>query len=617
MTARNRVVAMVVMTMSLLHAEADVFAQPLNDLKLDRPRLIATADRFAALRERRSQDTVLNEILDQIERRAGVFLDEPVLERKQVGRRLLGVSREAFERITLLAVAFHTTGNPEYARRAEAELLGVAAFSDWNPSHFLDTAEMAAAVGLGYDWLYQELDDDRRQILRTALLDKALVLEETPGVYYWKTRSNNWNAVCFGGMLIGALAIAEDEPEVALRWIASAQRDNPLALHEYAPDGVYPEGPSYWAYGTTYQVLLIETLRSAIGDDLGLAEAPGFIESGGFMTHACGPSGKAYNFADGRSNVVYTPAVLWTARESGRSEWLVPWQRGGWRSVLQDRGRFTAFSALWWLDTAAPDGAATPALSWIGHGKNPVAFFRESWSDPNTMYLGLKGGRANVSHGHMDAGSFVYEANGVRWAIDLGMAPYHPLEAAGVQLWDRNQDSDRWRVYQYRNETHNTLTVNDETMLVTADAAITGFEPFDERNGRGWARVDLTESLGLMVESAEREFVFRTAGHRGIEIKDTLQLVPGAQVAWTLMTAAEVEWLADAKWVQLRQDGKTLSVEFVGEAPGMWVAEPYRIPEGFFGPERPEVTRLQWRGVADEAGRLDLRVVLQPGAVDG
>ncbi len=31
---------------------------------------------------------------------------------------------------------------------------------------------------------------------------------------------------------------------------------------------LYPEGPTYWGYGTTYQVILLAALKSALGDGL-------------------------------------------------------------------------------------------------------------------------------------------------------------------------------------------------------------------------------------------------------------------------------------------------------------------------------------------------------------
>ena len=81
----------------------------------------------------------------------------------------------------------------------------------------------------------------------------------------WVKSKNNWNLVCNAGMVMGALATAEDEPQLAAHYVAQAIASNPRVLKSYAPDGIYPEGPSYWAYGTTSQVMLASSLRSRIG----------------------------------------------------------------------------------------------------------------------------------------------------------------------------------------------------------------------------------------------------------------------------------------------------------------------------------------------------------------
>lgn len=59
----------------------------------------------------------------------------------------------------------------------------------------------------------------------------------------------------------------------------------------------------------------------------------------------------------------------------------------------------------------------------------------------------------------MDAGSFVYEKNGVRWAMDLGMQNYFSLESKGVDLWNQSQEGQRWDVFRLNNMAHNTLTI--------------------------------------------------------------------------------------------------------------------------------------------------------------
>ena len=46
---------------------------------------------------------------------------------------------------------------------------------------------------------------------------------------------------------------------------------------------------------------------------------------------------------------------------------------------------------------------------------------------PDASFLGVKGGMPKYNHGHMDVGSFVFDADGVRWAEDLGSQNYHSI----------------------------------------------------------------------------------------------------------------------------------------------------------------------------------------------
>lgn len=100
---------------------------------------------------------------------------------------------------------------------------------------------------------------------------------------------------------------------------------------------------------------------------------------------------------------------------------------------------------------------------------------RSSWVDPNAIYLGLKGGSPFVTHGHMDAGSFLMEAAGVRWAMDFGAQPYESLESKNIDLWENTQEGTRWKIFRYYNFTHSTLTINNQLQRVDGYAPITGF----------------------------------------------------------------------------------------------------------------------------------------------
>src|SRR5512133_2373514 len=159
--------------------------------------------------------TINSYILDKSED----ILALPPVERILIGRRLLDKSREALKRIYYLSYSYRKTGDTRFLNRAEQEMLAVAGFSDWNPSHFLDVAEMTMAVAIGYDWLYDNLSEQSRDKIRDAIVNKGLNPSLLPENSGWANGSNNWNQVCNAGMVFGALAVYEDQKELAKKII--------------------------------------------------------------------------------------------------------------------------------------------------------------------------------------------------------------------------------------------------------------------------------------------------------------------------------------------------------------------------------------------------------------
>ena len=50
---------------------------------------------------------------------------------------------------------------------------------------------------------------------------------------------------------------------------------------------------------------------------------------------------------------------------------------------------------------------------------------RSDWLDPSAMFVGIKAGTNRVNHSHLDLGTFVLDALGQRWAVDLGGDNYN------------------------------------------------------------------------------------------------------------------------------------------------------------------------------------------------
>ncbi|MBN1817723.1 MAG: hypothetical protein JW828_10205 [Sedimentisphaerales bacterium] len=120
------------------------------------------------------------------------------------------------------SLAYRWTKEKKYADSAIINILAACRFKDWNPSHYLDTAEMSNAVGIGYDWLYHYMDETTRQEIRAGLIKHGLeegfkcYTGQVGGRNHWFVSSeHNWNQVCNGGMIVGELAIADTDPQYA------------------------------------------------------------------------------------------------------------------------------------------------------------------------------------------------------------------------------------------------------------------------------------------------------------------------------------------------------------------------------------------------------------------
>ncbi len=283
------------------------------------PRILADQPRFDALKAQ--NDPVSQQLKRLLKNEAEQTLAADAIVYPSQGF-MLSAMREAQGRILTLAMVYRLTGDKRCLERARAELRQLADLPHWYPAHFLDAGEAALAAGIGLDWLYDDLSSGERDHIAQAIVRNALLpsLEAAEGDNSWVNGDFNWNPVCHAGLLVGALAIAEQSRHLVRQIVDRAIKNIPAAEATYAPDGSYPEGPSYWSYGTTFQVILVETLRSVFGTSYGLGMSPGFLKTADFSLQMVGPSGEDYNFADYHVEYLHEPVMLWFARELQRPE---------------------------------------------------------------------------------------------------------------------------------------------------------------------------------------------------------------------------------------------------------------------------------------------------------
>ena len=540
-------------------AEPAVVIPPLTNilahLNQAHPRLLATTGDFAQLKSRIASDSQLQSWHTSVRTQAQEIMSAP-LSRYEIpdGLRLLATSRQVLHRVYTLALLNRLDGNPQYAERAWQELAAAAKFPDWNPRHFLDTAEMTHAFAIGYDWLYDAWTPEQRATLQQAMVEKGL----TPALKLyrahggWTKARHNWNQVCNGGIGMGALALADVEPLLASEILQDAAESIQVAMAEFAPDGAWKEGPGYWNYATSYNVVFLAGLQTALGGDFGLSQIGAFKDTGLFPVYVTGPLGRTFNYADGGDHAIFAPQMFWLARKFNQP--VLAW--------YERRATSPSALDLLWFDRAgtSPKAGGWPLDKYFRGAE--VAVLRSDWDNPQALFVGFKAGDNKANHSHLDLGSFVFDAAGVRWATDLGADNYNLpgyfSSLAGYSV------GPRWNYYRLRAEGHNTLVINPGGVPDQDPAARAQVIRFESGAKRAFAIADLTPAYAKDARHVWRGIALLDRDK--LLVQDEIQADKPLEFWWFMHTPASVRIGDDGRTATLDQAGAQLRAELLSPA---------------------------------------------------
>jgi hypothetical protein len=511
-------------------------------VRKEHPRLLATTADFERLRQLVQTDEQAREFYQRLKSQADRICQElPSRYEIPDGLRLLATSRRVLLRTYTLALLYRLDGDRRYLERAWRELEAAANFPDWNPRHFLDTAEMAHAFAIGYDWLFSDWTDEQRRILREAMVTKGL--QPALGVYrekrWWSTARHNWNQVCNGGIGMAALALLDELPDLCGEILNHALQSLQIPMREFAPDGAWGEGPGYWNYATSYNCVFLAALETAVGTDLGLSQMDGFAETGLFPIYITGPTGRTFNFADGGDGTLRAPQMFWLARKFNRP--VYAWYA---RSTASPHPL-----DLLWFDKQGNDAQAEGLPLDKYFRRVEVVTMRTAWNDRNAIFIGFKAGDNKFNHSHLDIGTFVLDAMGHRWALDLGADNYNLPGFFGAQ---------RWTYYRLRAEGHNTLVINPSQEPDQDPRAEAKIVRFVSQPDRAFAIADLTSAYAKHGAEKVMRGILLDRQRREVIVQDEVTLKQAGDVWWFMHTPAQVQLSEDGKTATLTQGTATL-----------------------------------------------------------
>ncbi|HEY8966034.1 MAG TPA: heparinase II/III family protein [Candidatus Methylacidiphilales bacterium] len=360
--------------------------------------------------------------------------------------RLYFERRRRFARaaIALLTTPPDDPWHGRFARSARAKIEDIFAEPAWAlPAHVLvpsgrdperidlfcaETANlMAEALDLFEAVLPPTLCGHIRERLRTGIWE---LHRREPLRQHWERARNNWNAVCFQGVLGSALSQDDDAERLADLALA-ARAGLPCFLGEYGPDGGTSEGPLYWRYGFGWFSVLNEQLETRTGGRLSLfAGDPHVEEVARFGPRVSLRGGKLVNFADCTPEEILRPSLLSYLGERLREKTCrdlsaINYSRLGRQGLDLDQERCDLFhlgrlllrfpAKLADEEPSLPDHYFPDLGVSIARGRDRVGHF---WD------FAAKGGHNDEHHNHNDCGSFLLNIDGIRYLAEIGSPEY-------------------------------------------------------------------------------------------------------------------------------------------------------------------------------------------------
>ena len=466
------------------------------------------------------QDPANKKYIEYIVSNTEKLFEEPLPAYIFDGQRIKNVERVC-QRLEAFAFCGMYTEDNKYKVRIYKEIKALNAMPDWNPWHFLDVASCLSGCAIAYDLLYDVWTPEERRFIADTMIEKGM--RAAYNDFYgaetkqWTGFVNNWIIVCGGAIVCAAAALFDDYPEFCSEMIEMSLRGLEYMYPFFAPDGGWGEGPNYWDYANKWYIYYMTALKNLCGTDFGYYNQPG-IENTSFYIAAMHGAWDSFNFHDASQNPYNASSM------SGHS---FIQNSGVISSLRKQMIEFYDFVPdvldVLFLKHDAPK-AELPLDMYFRNVE--TGMMRSKWFDKNSTYLGYHAGLNAPVHRNYDAGCFVFDSQGVRWACDLGADDY-----SLPGYWDHDTI-----YYRLRAEGHNVYVINpDETQGQSVDNRDRITEV-----GEAYAKADITSSYKRNVNYAYRSY-YLTYDRTNMKIVDELELKEQSEFYWFMHTEADIE----------------------------------------------------------------------------
>lgn len=531
-----------------------------NGLSNVHPRLLVTRDKIEEIKQNAAKYDYIQKSIDSIIANADAYCNNPSVP-KFITSDGLRLPTDTAKTCANVGFAYLLTGDKKYPEKAWPAIEAICSWETWNPIHELDAGETAFAIACAYDWMYDAFSPEQRSIIEYGLYKNGInqALTEYAGrngaPMRWINQTDNFNGVITGGYSGAAIALMDVYPDECSELLSCTIRGIQPSIEALAPNGSFGEGFVYWGYYMSYVARLFKGVEVALGTDYGTGLTEGLDKTDEYIMDIQSPNG-IYNFSDAAgsisasSSAQYPPdGIYWLSQKFGKN---------GVQKMVYEAQKNSPLE-YFPLICAEPEwmfGESTISKSLdseINAGGFIVYSSRESRSEQTAAAYMYIAGKFAPSHGHHDNGSFIYDANGVRWGVDLGADSYSLPE-----YFTANQ----FKIYRLSAQGHNCLVINPKSggndQPTDKESKIIRRE---ENSNATINEIDMSEIYAENASSAKRGFFF-TDYRRSLVVRDEVKLKKDSTLHWMLQTVAQ-SCDIDGNSATLTYNGKKLKVDIL------------------------------------------------------
>ena len=456
-----------------------------------------------------------------------------------------------------LATAYILTDDAKYADKA-IEFMDI--ISLWDnlaySNNNLSIGHWAMGMAIGFDTFYEYLTENEAA-LKERIISKAdtLIFADTLNAYnkvsgapHWVKLSDNFLGVIGGGVMslaicmYGEIGISSDIGLLLEHLTDTLYK----AASLYSPDGGYFEGISYNEYMLYNLSLGLQALQNATGSDYGIGSAEGFADAASMFVYMQ-TAQNSFNFHDANPGTYGEFLPYWFGLRYGSSSIAKEYYRQNkLRGINPDILSLLYYSKL--------DNTPDNIMSLDKYYESiDTGSMRSGYNTNNPIFAAFHGGKTGLDHDSLDAGSFVFETDGIQWATDLGKDDYSLagyFGDVGYKYYRKNPQGENCLVINPAVLTDGSDTYYGQTIDAEANTTMQSSATSSK------AVMDLSEIYQRDVSSYRRGYYFGD-NRTTFTIQDELTLKnQNSELYWFMHTKADIA--VDGNVATLSYGGKSI-----------------------------------------------------------